>query len=151
VGASEWWYVVPYQDDLDEALDALRRRVFADGDFISPVDFGLPAPESVDDLAYQEMYEEFMGTNGTHSILDIARGVVRPGYDHGSEGTIWRLTDEESQRVFGSARPSRADFDVADRRALQDLVTGRRWTGRAVVLWTGDNPDEIAFWGYSGD
>jgi hypothetical protein len=151
VGASEWWYVVPYQDDLGAALEALRRRVFADGDFVSPTDFGLPEPETVDDLAYQEIYEEFMGANGTHSIIDIAHGVPHPGGGFRGDGTIRPLTDEESRRVFGSARPSRADFDEADRRLLQDLVTGGRWTGRAVVLWAGDNPDEIAFWGYSGD
>jgi hypothetical protein len=151
VGASEWWYVVPYQEDLEAALEALRRRVFTDGDFISPADFGLPVPETVDDLAYQEMYEEFMGTNGTHSIIDVTRGVLRPGDDLGGESTIWSLTDEEAQRVFGSARPTRDDFDAAGQRALQDLVTGGRWTGRAVVLWAGDDPDEIAFWGYSGD
>ena len=38
MGASDWQYVVPYQDDLEAALETLRLQVFADGDFISPAD-----------------------------------------------------------------------------------------------------------------
>jgi hypothetical protein len=67
------------------------------------------------------------------------------------EGTIQLLTYKESQCLFGSAKPSSADFDAADKAALSGSVTGGRWTGRAVVLWADDKPSEIAFWGYSGD
>jgi hypothetical protein len=50
MGASGWRYVVPYQEDLAAALDALRRQVFADGDFVSPAEEGYPEPASVEDL-----------------------------------------------------------------------------------------------------
>ncbi len=151
MGASDWQYVVPYQDDLEAALHALRRKVFTEGDFISPADIGLPEPESLSDLMYQEMYEEFMGTHGTHSIIDICHGVMPSDNGSQREGTIQPFTDKESQHLFGSAKPSRGDFDAADKATLSGLVTGGRWTGRAVVLWVGDKPSEIAFWGYSGD
>ena len=33
MGASGWSYFVPYQPDLQAALDALRAQVLADGDY----------------------------------------------------------------------------------------------------------------------
>lgn len=151
MGASSWQHVIPYRDDLEAALGALRLQVFADGDFISPADLGLPAPETLSDLTCQEMYEEFMGTHGTHSILDITGGVMASDSNFQHEGSIRPLTDAESLHLFGSAKPSRADFDTAGEIALAYSVTGGRWTGRAVVLWADGKPAEIAFWGYSGD
>jgi hypothetical protein len=47
MGASSWVYLVPYQVDLQAALDSLRHRVFESGDYISPVTVGLNAPECV--------------------------------------------------------------------------------------------------------
>ena len=75
MGASGWEYVVPYQRDLGAALDSLRREVFAAGDYVKPSSYGdvfdLPDPSSVDDLTEQDRYWEFMGTSGTHSIIDV--------------------------------------------------------------------------------
>lgn len=56
MGASGWEYLVPYQADLQAALNDLRRRVFESGDYVSPVTWGLTAPESVEALAQQEYY-----------------------------------------------------------------------------------------------
>jgi hypothetical protein len=64
MGASGWRYLVPYQEDLAAALDALRRQVFADGDYISPAEEGYPEPASVEDLLLEE-YGYFIETNGT--------------------------------------------------------------------------------------
>jgi hypothetical protein len=54
VGASGWEYVVPYQEDLAAALDALCRQVFVSGEYLKPCFYGdvfdLPGPGSVDDL-----------------------------------------------------------------------------------------------------
>jgi hypothetical protein len=71
MGASGWEYLVPYQADLQAALNDLRRQVFDSGDYISPVTWGLTAPESLEALAQQEYYSQFMGENGTHSIIDV--------------------------------------------------------------------------------
>ena len=154
MGASGWVYVVPYQDNLQAALDDLRRHVFATGAYVKPDDYGdvfedLPVPGSVDDLE-QEQFGEFMGTSGTHSVIDVRR-IVPVDFPEEEFGAIRPLSDDEARLLFGMPRPSRADFDAVDENALDDLVTGGRWTGRAVVLWTEDKPSEIAFWGYSGD
>ncbi len=150
MGASGWEYVVPYQDDLAAALDALRRQVFAAGNYMSPADYGYPAPGSVDDIV-QETYWEFMGTCGTHSIIDVLN--VAPVDDtEQHSGTIRPLTGAEYEALFGAASPSRAQYNAVSNTAmLYDFVTGGRWTGRSAVLWTAGEPSEIAFWGYSGD
>jgi hypothetical protein len=155
VGASGWEYVVPYQEDLGSALDALRRQVFASGEYLKPSYYGdvfdLPEPASLDDLFEQEQYWEFMGTSGTHSIIDV--GSVVPADFSGEEfGTIRLLSDDEYVQLFGVAQPGRADFTaLANSDRLHKYVTGGRWTGRAAVLWADGAPAEIAFWGYSGD
>jgi hypothetical protein len=155
MGASGWEYVVPYQQDLSAALDALRWQVFAAGDYVTPGSYGevfdLPEPSGVQDLTEDEQYWEFMGTSGTHSIIDI-QSVVPADFDGDDFGTIRPLSDAECAALFGTARPSRADYEtLAGSERLHDYVTGGRWTGRATVLWVGRALAEIVFWGYSGD
>lgn len=148
MGASGWRYVVPYQNDLGAALDRLRREVFAGGDFVSPESQDLPIPESVDDLL-EETYGEFMGTCGTHSVIDMLH-VVTDVRDQ-DYCTIRPLTDEEARQLFGTPQPDQVGFDAVDAITLLDSVTGGNWTGRSVVLWADGKPSEIAFWGISGD
>jgi hypothetical protein len=99
----------------------------------------------------QEQYWEFMGTSGTHSIIDVAS--VIPADFAGEEfGTIRLLSDGEYVELFGVAQPGRADYaPLVNSERLHEYVTGGRWTGRAAVLWADGAPAEIAFWGYSGD
>lgn len=152
MGASGWEYVVSYQQDLSAALDGLRRKVFAAGDFVKPGSvFDLPDPVSADDLTEQEQYWEFMGEVGTHSILDVVS--VIPAGSAGQEyGTIRLLSDTEYADLFGTAQASLASYErLAGTERLHDYVTGGRWTGRAAVLWENGAPGEIVFWGYSGD
>ncbi len=150
MGASGWRYVVPYQEDLAAALDALRRQVFASGDFISPAEEGYPEPRSAEDLLRDE-YGYFIETHGTHSILDVIE-VVPAEDDDQWPGTIRPLTPDDIQQVFGTGRPSRADYDrVADALIFHKVGLPERGTGRSVTLWENGEPAEIAFWGYSGD
>jgi hypothetical protein len=155
MGASGWEYVVPYQRDLGAALDALRRQVFAEGDYLTPDYYGevfadLPEPGSVDDLL-QEQYWEFMGESGTHSVIDVHE-VVPADFTGEEFGTVRPLSEAEYAELFGSVQPSRDDFTaLSNSERLYDSVTGGRWTGRAAVLWADGAPAEIAFWGISGD
>ena len=57
MGASGWEYIVPYQHDLAAALADLRRYVFERGDYISPANFGLPAPPDLEALTDEEYWE----------------------------------------------------------------------------------------------
>jgi hypothetical protein len=151
VGASAWEYVVPHQGDLGEALAELRRRVFAEGSYLSPseVGLGLPGPATLDELV-QELYWEFMGTCGTHSILDVLS--VVPAHEEQGYATIRPLADREYRELFGSPQPTRDDFGrLGNTARLAEYVDAGRNTGRAAVLWADGSPSEIAFWGYSGD
>jgi hypothetical protein len=157
VGASSWEYVVPYQENLGSALAALRLQVFEQGDYLKPSFYGaiggglgVPDPSSLDDL-HQEPYWEFMGTSGTHSIIDVFAAVpVESG--PGEFGTIRPLSQVEYVELFGVAQPGRSDYTpLAGSERLHDSITGGRWTGRAAVLWSDGAPTEIVFWGYSGD
>lgn len=149
MGASGWRYVVPYQDDLAAALDALRRQVFADGDFISPAEDGYPEPASVEDLFDECGY--FMMTNGTHSVLDVIM-VVPAGDTDDLPGTVRPFTPDETRQVFGTAEPGRGDYSpLADELLISKIGLAERGTGRAVTLWEDEVPAEIVFWGYSGD
>lgn len=150
MGASGWEYVVPYQREMAAALADLRRRVFADGSYVSPAELGLPVPATLDELV-SEPHWEFMGTCGTHSIIDVLSAA--PADDEAQEyATIKALTDREYLELWGSPQPTRDDFArVSYSEQLDEYVNGGRNTGRAAVLWADGSPSEIAFWGYSGD
>jgi hypothetical protein len=157
MGASSWEYVVPYQADLGAALAALRLQVFEQGDYLKPSYYGpngghlgVLDPSSLDDL-HQEPYWEFMGTSGTHSIIDVF-AVVPVESGPGEFGTIRPLSEGEYVELFGVVRPTHSEYaSLADSERLHEFITGGRWTGRAAVLWNGGTPAEILFWGYSGD
>lgn len=107
MGASGWEYVVPYQREMAAALADLRRRVFADGSYVSPAELGLPVPATLDELV-SEPHWEFMGTCGTHSIIDVLSAA--PADDEAQEyATIRALTDREYLELWGSPQPTRDD------------------------------------------
>jgi hypothetical protein len=124
--------------------------MFEDGDYISPAEFGLPAPASVEDLVNEE-YWEFMGTHGTHSILDVL-DVTTSDNTSQEHATIRPLTEDEYVALFGSTTPSHDAFAaLSNSDRLRDYVDGGRGTGRVAILWENGKPRGLAFWGYSGD
>ncbi|MEU1617547.1 hypothetical protein ABZ479_09620 [Streptomyces sp. NPDC005722] len=147
MGASEWDYYVPYQEDMNAALQQLRHEVFEAGDYYwvnggdwRPEAEREPRPQSLEELWADELVQEA----GTHSILDIFR-VVGPD-DTPDYNTVEPVTTEEARNLLGSGKLTRAhvkDFDVFPRS---------RWVGRCAVLHDDvGNPQEIYFWGHSGD
>jgi hypothetical protein len=151
VGASRWSYLVPYQPDLDRALQQLRQRAFDAGDYYwaaarcwaSDDDTDRAAralPASIDAL----FAEESTLREGTRSILDVRR-VLSPD-EEPTGGDVEPVTAEQALRCTGTATPTRAH-----RSALTELVRGR-WFGRCAVLHdTTGTPSEIYFFGLSGD
>ncbi|MFI1394266.1 hypothetical protein [Streptomyces sp. NPDC020681] len=82
---------------------------------------------------------------GTHSILDIFR-VVGPD-DASDYNTVRPVTAEEARKLLGTDKLTHAhvfkDFECLPRS---------RWIGRCAVLHDDEgNPQEIHFWGHSGD
>jgi hypothetical protein len=147
MGASSWNYFVPYQPDLNAALQELRSKVFAEGryhwihgDEALPADQRLAKPASMGALFDDPDVQEC----GTHSILDMYR-VILPD-ETPDFGRVSPVTTEEAVRRTGTDRLTRAHVG-----ALEELAS-QRWFGRCAVL-RADNgePEEIYFWGYSGD
>ena len=88
--------------------------------------------------------DERVQESGTHSILDMTWVL-----DDGEEpdfGTLQRVTEAEALARAGVARPTRAHVE-----ALEPLAE-QRWFGRYAVLHDeAGAPNELYFWGFSGD
>lgn len=144
MGASGWAYVTEYKGDLESSLAALHTSLFDGGEtYFRRVieEWELPQPASLQEL-WSEPYYEFMGEHGTHSILDVP-----------TMEDITLLSAEETGQTFGTEHPTRVDWDrveAASPGGPHQLV-GERWTGRCVLLFKDDQPEEVAFWGFSGD
>jgi hypothetical protein len=148
LGASAWDSVVRYHEDASVALKVARENAFRDGDYFWPCDgrWGLPErprPDSEDEL----WKEPIMQHDLTHSVLDMF-GVSQVGEEpeilHAAP-----LSPGITREVFGTERPTRADYDRAS-DVMWDVVQDRGY-GHYVVLYRDDAPDEIAFFGITGD
>lgn len=158
MGASGWEYVTPFKGSVEESLEALHAQVFQEL-------YG-------DDETYRDLEElwqdaEFMGEEGTHSILDIDRVVhttaVPSGRNIEDYGTLRPLASERTTHYFGTDRPTPAAFEelLAQAYAAIRIPPDRtetlldecrmRWTGIYVVLYTGDEPSHLGIFGFSGD
>lgn len=118
------------------AFEDLQRQVLAEGGHTGDWD-------SLDELAEAKEDAEFWD-EGTHSILDM-NGVA----GHGDFATVSPVPHEEIVALFGSATPSRADFERVQHTDWS--LSFDRWHGRYTALYNDGVPHELAFWGYSGD
>ncbi|MFJ4184286.1 hypothetical protein [Kitasatospora sp. NPDC089509] len=159
MGASGWTYVTPYRGSVEATLAALHQEVFQEryGDgrlFASPA----------------ELYadEEFMGEEGTHSILDI-RYVVSSAEPPVTDGDYFTLRPVRPERVvnhLGTARPTVEQFRAEEARYRESLSTRRfgerepdtlfdeprrRWNGLHVLLHTDGEVSHLGIFGSSGD
>jgi hypothetical protein len=147
MGGEPYFYIVPYQDDIVAALEDLRQREFQAGRYNPVVPFpgfspstdspspGARHPSIADALAAAD-------ANGTRSILDLDRISMVADF-----GAVVRLDESALRRYFRSTHPTRevvqANYDFWD--------SIERGQGIYIVLYKGDDPDEIFFAGYSYD
>jgi hypothetical protein len=172
MGASLWMYFVPYQEDVQAALNALREDVFRRGDYFR-LDYDLNAePPTADQLrgrfgddaemhaeAMREEHEWRKGLDptadidtlldwnadaGTHSILDISEVSETPEHS-----TVYPLPAQQMRDVFGTDQPTRADIQ-ANETSLDGLIVAR-WTGFYFPVYQDGQPQEWCFFGVSGD
>jgi hypothetical protein len=132
VGAEPYEYTVPYEPDIQAALNKLRRRVFESKEF-NGAEFDPPTPE-----AALEMTE----ADGTRSILDISRISEQPDFCCAAP-----LSHVELERYFGTQKPTE-DLVREHDDFWEDLERGM---ARYVILYEGDEPKGIYFAGYSFD
>jgi hypothetical protein len=163
MGASGWHYFVPYQPDLNKALQELRQRVFEQGHYYKPAEFyeaildiqpeplqeklkesieefrSHPEPKSIEELLQQS------GESGTHSIVDIQGISAEPDYGFASP-----LSGEQLIGLFGTNRPTHAMVAGWD---WGPVITKyrHRYQGLYIVVYKDEQPNEIFFCGFSGD
>jgi hypothetical protein len=132
MGAEPYEYTVPYEPDIQAALDKLRRRVFESKEF-NGAEFDPPTPEAALELTEAD---------GTRSILDISRISDQPDFCCAAP-----LSLEDLQRYFGTQKPTEVMVRESD-DLWEDLERGM---ARYVIIYEGDEPEGIVFVGYSFD
>ena len=147
MGAHPYFYFVPYQEDINAALQELREREFEAGRYNPVIPFlefplgpDAPAP-GAEHSSIEEALED-SDADGTRSILDL---------DHISETpdfcAVSPLPPEELNRLFGTTQPTRKMIEESD-----DLFEGiERGQGVYIITCQNGKPDEIFFAGYSFD
>ncbi len=147
MGGHPWFYFVPYQSDVDSALQALRRREFEAGRYNPamwfppfPVDASSPAPGPKHD-SIEDAIEE-ADADGTRSILDMERISDTPDY-----GTVVALPGNDLVDLFGTDKPTREMIE-ANEDLFEMLERGQ---GVYVIAYQNEEPSEIFFAGYSYD
>ena len=132
MGAEPYEYFVPYEANLQSALDKLRAEVFASGEF-NGAEFDPATPTEA---------LEMTDADGTRSILDIERIADEPDFCCAAP-----FSPDELREYFGSDKPSRADVQQGD-EYWDDLDRGQ---ARYVVVYKDSKPAELYFAGYSFD
>jgi len=147
MGAHPYWYFVPYQKDINKALQELRQREFKAGRYNPVMHFPeFPVDTTSPSIGAQhESIEEAMAAadaDGTRSILDIATVEDEP--DFCAAGP---LTDEMLQEYFDTMEPSHEAVDD-NMDFLEEIDRGHCVY---IVVYKENKPDEIFFAGYSFD
>ena len=147
MGAHPWWYFVPYDPDVGRALAALREQEFSAGRYhpvvrfpAFPVGPGSPRPGA----GHRSIAaaRTAAGADGTRSILDMEKVGTAAGF-----GVVCPLDPAVQRTLYGTERPTRAQVE-ADMGFLEGVERGH---GVYVVLYTGNQPQELCFAGYSYD
>jgi hypothetical protein len=147
MGAHPYWYYVPYQADVEKALQELRDQEYQAGRY-NPVipfpDFPLgpdsPTPGPAHET-YAEIFED-ADADGTRSILDIQCTGDAPDF-----GTAGPLPDEMLEDLYDTRQPTRAMVEN-NMDFLEDVERGHCVY---IILYKDGQPDEIFFAGYSFD
>jgi hypothetical protein len=176
VGAHSYFYFTPYRRDIQAALQALREREFEAGRYDPamgmtdppsymfqmhfPPDESWPTPGA--QHASIEEAIEASAESGTGSILDLSKVGSAPDFC-----TVSPLNDQVLTQLFGTTKPTRDLLEsvlikskpTADPEASElfwkqmelfwDQI--KRGEGRYIIIYSGSEPREIFFAGYSID
>ena len=133
MGADAWMYWVPYQKDMEAALEKLRQEVFQSGQFAGSE----LQPASIEEAIANT------GPDGTGSVLDMVCGIA----DEPGMATVCPLSDAALEDYFGTTRPTRQQVE-ANEDFFEDINRGE---GIAIITYKDGQPSEICFAGYSFD
>jgi hypothetical protein len=149
MGGDPWFYVVPFQTDIQKVMQELQHEVFATARYRGAE----LNPRSIDEARNNA------AESGTCSILDmyevadaeLAHEDEMDGMDFeklaATMGRIFRLSDADIKQLYKTSRPSR--------KMIESNRGFYEWLGRGVgvyvVTYADQKPTEIVFAGYSVD
>ena len=146
MGGHPWWYMVPYEKDIQKSLDSLREREFKAGRYNPAEDFPrFPVDTSHAPGCKHSSIEEARDdsdADGTRSILDVTNVGEARDYD-----VVARVGDDELMEYFGTTKPSAEEVGDCD-ELLESVERGQ---GVYVVVYENEEPSQIFFAGYSYD
>lgn len=153
MGAHPYWYFVPYEDDVEAALQKLRLREFQAGRYnpvtprqTFPIDLSAPAP-GAKHASIEQVIEQCDET-GTRSILDIMQVAPAPFDGSGMPFmTAFPLAPSDVEALFGTSKPAREQVETNKR--MWDRI--ERGSAIYTVIFDKGEPHEIFFGGYSFD
>lgn len=147
MGANPYWYLIPYEENLNDALDKLRMREFKAGRY-NPViafpkfpitdDSESPGPQHTD--INQPLNET--ENEGTRSILDLLSVSTEDDY------CVARILSKvELFKYFGTDKP---DEQTIQHNTIffNDIERGK---GFCITVYENDKPKDLFFVGYSFD
>jgi hypothetical protein len=132
MGAEPWDYFVPYEADVQAAMEKLRDREFRAGRFNGKEENPTTIAEA----------REAADADGTRSILDIDRVGDEPDF-----GVVAALSSKQLVALFGTDRPTR-EMIKKNHDFYDDIERGQ---GVYIIVYENDKPSEIFFAGYSYD
>ena len=132
MGAEPWNSSIAFESSVESALEKLRQRVFAEGDYRG----------SELDPATPEEALENMEADGTCSILDIVGISDEPEFC-----AACPLPDEQLKALFGTTQPTKAMVE-ANQDFYEDIDRGQ---AIYIVVYENGKPAEYFFAGYSFD
>jgi hypothetical protein len=156
MGGCSWNYFVLYEVDVSAALQKLRSHIFRTGQYtrsvLSAEDIAEEPelaqedpnrePETIDKLLEQE------AEDGTNSILDITHLSDQPEF-----AAATPVSRESLREIFGTDQPTHEM--VESKRGYPELLhhslVVEKWQGAYFTVYRDDKPDEIFFFGCSGD
>lgn len=149
MGGEPYFHYVPYEPDIDAALQQLREREFRAGRYnpvipfpylLLPLSPDSPAP-GAGHTSIEDAFKD-SGPDGTRSILDLDHVSDRPEYC-----AVTRLDGATLQRLYGTTQPARQMIEQN-----MDFFDVIEWgQGIDIVISKDGRPDEILFAGYSFD
>ena len=178
MGATGWTYAVPYEPDVEEALQKLRRKVFAERAYtVKPV----PSKEAVHLLAAclanpsdEQLANQFREFVKTHGTTEPRQSLPHPDTIEalidrcGEDGThsILDITRSSARpgfgvaapvpakvllECFGTTEPSREQYETNPESFTSYIEGVDRWESIYILLYRNGRPSEIVFEGCSGD
>jgi len=139
--ATAWRYLIPYESDIEAAVMRLKDKTFERRAFFQP--YLAPEHPLVQLPRTIEEAVALTGELGTHSVLDIEKVGVMPGFRVCS-----LLSAEIRMEVYGTLTPDRDDVDFHKFTLINHMTNGQ---ARFVIVHKEDEPHQIYLEGLTGN